>query len=91
MELKQLLSGLCDNPHLNICFRFRCSGQMWYPNFTRALSLTDTGVTLIDATNSQVVTIHHLMDILQFEIDDRFQTFQPNFHYDVRPLSWQAH
>lgn len=87
LELKQLLTGLSDNPQLNIYFRYRLSGQRWHPHFTKVLSLTETGVTLVDLLSSKILTIHDLLDIVQFEIDDRFHHYQPNFHYEVRPLS----
>ena len=87
LELKRLLSGLADNPWLNVGFRYRLVGQRWYLHFTKVLSLTDTGVTLIYPATSEILTIPDLLDIVQFEIDYRFHNYQPHFHYVVRPLS----
>jgi len=87
LELKQLLTRLSDNSKLVVYFRFRLSGERWYPNFTKVLSLTDTGVTVVDSSTAKVVTIPDLIDIVQFEIDDRFYNYRPCFHYEVRPLS----
>ena len=87
LELKQLLSGLADNPRLNVGFRYRLVGQRWYMHFTKVLSLTDTGVTLVYPPTSEIITVQDLLDIVQFEIDYRFQNYQPHFHYLVRPLS----
>ena len=87
LELKQLLAGLADNPWMNVGFRYRLSGQRWCPHFTKVLSLTDTGATVVYPSTSEVTTIQDLLDIVQFEIDYRFQNYQPHFHYLVRPLS----
>lgn len=87
LELRQLLTGLRDNPELDVLFRFRLAGQKWYQHFARVLSLTETGVTLVDVSSGKVVIIPHLLDIAQFEVEARFHGYQPHFHYMVRPLT----
>ena len=88
LELKQLLSGLSDNPALKICFRYRLSGHMWYPHFTKVIAVTDNGgVTLSDSSSGKILNIPNIMEVIQFEIDDRFQNYQPNNHYNVRAFS----
>ena len=36
---------------------------------------------------NEFITILDLDDVIQFEIDMRFQEFQPHFHYQVVPES----
>jgi len=36
---------------------------------------------------NEFITILDLEDVIQFEIDMRFQEFQPHFHYQVVPAS----
>ena len=86
LELKQLLVGVRDNPVLGICFRYRLAGEMWYPNFTKVVMLFGNRVLLQDTISGALVVVSHLLDVVQFEIDGRFQHYQPNNHYSIRAL-----
>jgi hypothetical protein len=79
LELKQLLYQIVDS---TVCFRFRPIGGMWMKNLMKVSAIRENSVVLFDEKNNKYHLIG-LNDIMQFEIDERFQVFQPYFHYDV--------
>jgi hypothetical protein len=82
LELKRLLTELKDlRP--DICFRYRLVGEMWKPNFMRIVDVNEKGAVLIDETTDKLVFLHTLIQVVQFEIDAKFQMIQPHFHYEV--------
>jgi hypothetical protein len=58
---------------------------MWQNNFQRILKLTENGVALNDEESNKLIFVQDLNSIIQFEIDNPFQNFRPNFHYTVEP------
>ena len=82
LQLRRLLFELKEH-RPDICFRYRMLGQMWAPNFSRVISLTEKGLHLNDETSNRFVSIPDLSQIIQFELDKPFQAFKPYFHYDV--------
>jgi hypothetical protein len=71
--------------HSNVFIRTRLLGEMWHPNFLRLLTVTPNGVIiLIDEVARRVMTIPRTEDIIQFELDQKFENYHPHFHYDVR-------
>jgi hypothetical protein len=58
-------------------------GQMWHPNFSKILMVRGNGITLMDEVARKLISISDLSTIMQFEIDKRFQAFQPHNHYEV--------
>jgi hypothetical protein len=51
------------------------------------IRVTEKGELLNDEVLNRLITVHDLSMIMQFEIDNRFQNFQPHFHYDVNPAA----
>lgn len=84
LELKRLLVTIVDYS-LPICFRFRLLGEMWYPNFMKIVKVTEEGVLLNDESRNKFLLITDLGHIVQFELDGRIHTFEPNFHYHLSP------
>lgn len=84
LELKRLLAELTEH-RPDICIRFRLIGQMWSENFLRVVRLTDTGVLLNDEISNKFFALPHLSQIMQFELDRSFQTYEPYYHYEVVP------
>lgn len=83
-QLKALLTELAGEPS-GVCIRTRLIGEMWHPNFMHVLMITKTGVIILnDDVLRKAVTILRVDDIIQFEIDRKFQIYEPHFHYDVR-------
>jgi hypothetical protein len=82
LELKRLLITIIDYK-LPVCFRFRMLGEMWQPSFYRVLKVTEKGVVLNDELRNKTIVIPDLANIVQFELDGRLHTFEPNFHYDL--------
>jgi hypothetical protein len=89
LAFKRLLIELKEH-RPDICVRYRLIGQMWAENFLRVIQLTEHGVLLNDETSGRFVTISDLSHIMQFEIDNSFQMYEPHFHYDVvTGAEWQ--
>ena len=84
LELRRLLIELREH-RPDICIRYRMMGQMWAQNFSRVVHVTDHGVLLNDETINKLRTIPDLSQIIQFELDKAFQSYQPYFHYEVIP------
>jgi hypothetical protein len=84
-ELKCLLIEIREK-QLDICFRYRLLGEMWCDSFYRILHVTDHGAIFIDEIKGQVVFLNSLFNIMQFELDVRFQNFEPHYHYEVSPV-----
>jgi hypothetical protein len=80
--LRNLLSDL-GGRRMQVGIRFRMLGEMWKPHFMRLVRLTDRGAIFVDESTEEFVFVSELNDIVQFEIDDRFQELQPHFHYEV--------
>jgi hypothetical protein len=84
LELKRLLIDL-KTYQPNTCIRLRLLGEMWFPKFMNVVLITDKGIVLNDETSTKLRVISSLTSIMQFEIDQSYQAFQPHFHYDVLP------
>jgi hypothetical protein len=84
LELKRLLVELKEK-RFDISFRYRLIGEMWRPNFTRIVGLTEKGVMLNDEVSNSLVFLNDLTKVMQFEIDAAFQSFEPHHHYTVKP------
>ena len=84
LELRRLLVELKEH-RPDICVRYRIIGQMWAQNFLRVVHVTDEGVLLNDETSNKLITIPNLSQVIQFELDKAFQSYQPYFHYEVAP------
>lgn len=85
LELRRLLYELKDQ-RPDICVRFRLLAEMWQPNFMRVIKLTENGVVLLSERNSESVFIKDLREIVQFEIDARYQNYHPHNHYHMEPI-----
>jgi hypothetical protein len=80
VELKQLLVALSDATHMSI--RYRVIGEMWGNYFLQVTSVDESNTVFFDELNNK----YHAIDfrkIIQFELDSRYRSLQPNFHYDV--------
>lgn len=84
VELKRLLQEIKDH-RADICIRLRMMGQMWQHHFFRIFLVTDNGAVLIDQVTNKTEIITNLPDVIQFELDSRFQNFQPYYHYTIQP------
>jgi hypothetical protein len=84
LELKRLMIELKEK-RPDICVRYRLLGEMWATHFMRILQVTEKGAMLNDEASNRLVTISALSNVMQFELDNRFQNFQPFFHYEVIP------
>lgn len=84
LELNELLFQLIDQqPSTGV--RIRLLGQLWQQSFMKIKTLDDAGLTLVDEAKGVRIHVTSLDNIMQFEIDQRFQAYQPHFHYDVSP------
>jgi hypothetical protein len=83
LELKRLLVELAEK-RPNVCIRPRLMGEMWLVHFMRVVSTSEKGVLLHDEETNRFISVSDLSYIMQFELDNRFQNYQPHFHYEVR-------
>ena len=83
LQLKRLLVELAEK-RPNVCIRPRLMGEMWSTNFMRVVAATEKGVLLRDEETNRFISVSDLSYIMQFELDNRFQNYQPHFHYEVR-------
>jgi hypothetical protein len=81
-ELQRLLYEIKDH-NLAIGIRYRTLGQMWQHNYFKVFLVTTTGAVLIDQRTNRTEIINNISDIIQFELDARFQIYEPNYHYTV--------
>jgi hypothetical protein len=84
LELQRLIVELNDK-RKDICIRFRLVGEMWKPNFFRIIDFNDQGLVILEEGSNKLLFLKDLSLVMQFEIDARFQNFEPHFHYDVVP------
>ena len=82
LELKQLLILLASTK--SVCFRFRQVGGMWMKHHMRVDTVNEKSVLLRDEKDNRFYLVG-INSIIQFDIDERFQAYLPNFHYTVRP------
>jgi hypothetical protein len=83
LELRRLLYEFKDLQP-DVCIRFRLVGEMWQTSFAKVLKLTEEGVILLNERTSIASDIKDLREIVQFELDARYQNYHPHFHYQVQ-------
>jgi hypothetical protein len=84
LELRRLLIDLKEK-RPGVFIRFRLLGELWAQNFMSIAGITENGVLLKDEGNNNFVVISKLSDVIQFEIDEPFQSYRPYNHYEVKP------
>ena len=85
VELKRLLVTLhAYNP--KVFFRCRQIGAMWMKRHAQISSVTGNSVILYNEKESKY-TFVDINSIVQFDLDERFQHYQPHCHYEVEPSS----
>jgi hypothetical protein len=82
IELKRLLVDLREKKP-GVCVRFRLLGELWAKNFSTVAAVTDRGVLLKNESTNTFHAVTNLSDIIQFEIDEPFQSYKPYNHYEV--------
>jgi hypothetical protein len=84
LELRRLLIELNDK-RPDICFRFRFLGEMWKVHFMRIVQVSEKGLILHDEVSDTQILVPDLSAIIQFELDNGYQNYEPHFHYEVKP------
>lgn len=82
IELRRLLYAIRDS-RLDIGIRFRLIGELWQNEYLRILDVTDKGAALNDHRSNKLIFIQDLNNVMQFDVDQGFQQYQPHFHYSV--------
>jgi hypothetical protein len=83
VELKRLLTNISSYKN-NVCFRPRVLGEMWMKHHCKISYVNGNIVTLFDERDIKYYMID-INKIVQFDFDEKWQNFQPHFHYDVFP------
>lgn len=82
IELRRLLHQIKDlRP--DICIRIRLMGELWQNHYLRVIMLNESGVVLNNEVTDKLIVIQDLKMIMQLELDNIFQQYQPNFHYSI--------
>jgi hypothetical protein len=84
VELKRLLVSLKEK-RPDVLVRYRLLGEMWTQSFRPIVFVSERGAIFLDVESNKLILISDLSNIMQFEIDERFQGYQPYFHYEVKP------
>ena len=82
-DLRKLLHEL-DEKRVTVLVRFRLMGEMWSERFMKVIKVTDSGAFFDDAVTRQYVHVPDLGNVIQFEIDTKWNNLQPYFHYQVQ-------
>ena len=81
-DLKRLLYAITQQEH-PVSIRYRTLGQLWYPNFLSVVKIANTNVLFHDKAKKKLISLPDLTRIIQFELDGKFSSFEPNCHYQV--------
>jgi hypothetical protein len=60
-------------------------GEMWQQQHFKITKMTERGAVIVSEINDKPIIIRDLNDVMQFEIDGPFQTFEPHTHYSIDP------
>lgn len=80
--LKHLLITL--HGHTDTRIRFRLIGRMWEDHFADIIQITDQEMIAIQSGENRQLRFVSVGDIVQFELEDRFQNFECFHHYTVK-------
>jgi hypothetical protein len=83
LELKRLVIEIKEH-NQSICLRYRLLGNMWKPNFVRIVNVSENRMMVNDEIENKLISLD-LGNIIQFELDSKFQNFEPFYHYEVSP------
>lgn len=83
VALKQYLIDIKEHGP-NVCVRFRLIGEMWQQHHVRVVAVTENRVLINDEFTNKLISID-MNHVVQFEVDNKYKTLQPNFHYDIVP------
>lgn len=80
LEFKRIIFELCEHsPHTKI--RLRLMGKMWDRDFLQVIDITGQNALILrDSHQMKKISIN---DVIQFELEHKFQDFKPNYHYSV--------
>jgi len=82
-DLKRIVFSIVEKK-LRTSMRFRTVGQMWYPAFLRIMKIEDGKRVLFhDEKRKFFISLRDLSAITHFELDERFDSIEANFHYQV--------
>jgi hypothetical protein len=84
VEFKRLLVELKEKKP-GVLVRFRLLGELWARNFMSIAGVSERGVIFKDEVVNNFIILSNLTDVIQFEIDEPFQSYRPYNHYDVKP------
>jgi hypothetical protein len=83
LEVKRLLVTIAGYTN-HICFRWRLVGELWMKHHCRVIDVKDKTAVLFDEVENRYYDVK-INSIMQFDLDERFQNYQPHYHYDVAP------
>jgi c-di-GMP-related signal transduction protein len=82
IELKRLIVELLDHSP-NTRIRFRAIGNMWEKNYLQIVHTTTDNAVIVQDKKSAQMKFVPLKQIVEFEIEEKFREFKPQYHYKV--------
>ncbi|RAW02007.1 hypothetical protein [Pseudochryseolinea flava] len=83
LEFKLLMKSIVDH-HAKIRIKYLPDGGSWTINFFNVVMVTDKGMILSDEENNKILSISLTNGIVQFIIDEQFDSYLPNLAYAVQ-------
>lgn len=83
-ELKKLLADISAY-RPSVGFRCRQAGEMWMKRHNQIMSVNQESLVLYDDKETKYTMID-INNIMQFDIDERFQSYHPHHHYTVEAV-----
>jgi hypothetical protein len=68
----------------DVRIRVRLVGEMWDNIFMRVVQADGKGALLLYEEKNKMIMVSDVTSIMQFELDGRFQHYQPFFHYNLK-------
>lgn len=85
VDLRRLLVELLDHSP-NTGIRFRVMGNMWEKNYLQIIHATTEYSVIVQDKKSDQMKFISLKQVVEFEIEQKFKGFKPNYHYKVEFL-----
>lgn len=81
-EFKRLIFDLWEHaPQTKI--RSRTLGKMWETNFLQIIHVAASDSLIVQDNKAEQMKYISLSDVVEFEVESKFQNFSPHIHYHV--------
>jgi len=82
VQLRRLIRELSEHSPENR-IRFRVNGKMWESGFLEIVHVTTSDSVVVQDKEAEQMKYVSLDEVMEFEIETKFQDFHPHNHYKV--------